>query len=163
MANSKPQVFKVALRGEALMDNPRWNKGTAFTAKEREDFGLTGRLPHTINTIDEQCQRAFDQLSMHESDLRKNDFMQSMRSQNWVLYYALMHRHLKELMPIIYTPTEVSDMVGVGVCGRIHLLDRQMRLRNILIFFAVLRAFTFRSRTKIIWRETSWSRLETRI
>ncbi len=92
------------------MDNPRWNKGTAFTAKEREAFGLTGRLPPhpTVNTIDDQCQRAYDQLSNHESDLRKNAFMQSMRSQNWVLYYALMQRRLKALMPIIYTPTEVS-------------------------------------------------------
>lgn len=116
-----------------------------------------------INTIDDQCQRAFDQLSMHESDLRKNDFMQSMRSQNWVLYYALMHRHLRELMPIIYTPTEVSSKSICGSCADFHLLCRQMQLRSTLICSAVPRDFTFPSQTKIIWRETSWSRLETRI
>lgn len=31
-----------------------------------------------------------------------------MKDQNWVLYYALIQRHLKELIPIIYTPTQVS-------------------------------------------------------
>jgi hypothetical protein len=82
--------------------------GTAFTTKERRAFGLTGRLPHRINSLDEQCQRAWDQLETCGNDLAKNTFLQSLRDQNWVLYYALISRHLKELIPIIYTPTEVS-------------------------------------------------------
>ena len=81
--------------------------GTAFTFDERRAFGLTGRLPHQVNTIDEQCQRAWDQLENCGDDLAKNTFLQSLRDQNWVLYYALITRHLKELIPIIYTPTEV--------------------------------------------------------
>lgn len=104
---ANPQ-YRIRLRGEALLSNPRWNKGTAFTAEERKEFGLTGRLPHSINTIDQQCARAIDQLHSHESDLRRNAFLQSLKAQNWVLYYALLARNLRELMPIIYTPTEAD-------------------------------------------------------
>lgn len=106
MAPKEP-VSRVALRGDAILTHPRWNKGTAFTPEERKAFGLTGRLPYAVNTLDEQCDRAYDQLQGHENDLRKNTFLQSMKDQNWVLYYSLIGRHLRELIPIIYTPTEV--------------------------------------------------------
>jgi malate dehydrogenase (oxaloacetate-decarboxylating) len=101
-------VFKVALRGDTLLTSPRWNKGTAFTKEERNDFGLTGRLPFRVNTIEEQCERAYDQLCSRESPIQKNLFLQSLKEQNWVLYYSLLSRHLKELTSIIYTPTEAE-------------------------------------------------------
>ncbi|KAG1840296.1 hypothetical protein DFJ58DRAFT_810866 [Suillus subalutaceus] len=101
-------IFKVALRGETLLTSPRWNKGTAFTKQERNDFGLTGRLPYRVNTIEEQCDRAYDQLSSRGSPIQKNSFLQSLKEQNWVLYYSLLSRHLKELTSIIYTPTEAE-------------------------------------------------------
>lgn len=104
----QPQVYKLRLRGDALLNAPRWNKGTAFTEKERQSFGLTGRLPYTVNTLEQQCQRAYDQLKSQDNDLQKNAFLQSLKEQNFVLYYGLLERHLTELMPIIYTPTEVS-------------------------------------------------------
>ncbi|KAI0673958.1 hypothetical protein C8Q78DRAFT_968020 [Trametes maxima] len=99
---------RVALRGSAILTSPRWNKGTAFTIDERKAFGLTGRLPFRVNTLDEQCDRAYDQLQSRPEPLRKNTFLQSLKDQNWVLYYALLSKHLKELTPIIYTPTEAK-------------------------------------------------------
>ncbi|EPQ60022.1 hypothetical protein GLOTRDRAFT_32306 [Gloeophyllum trabeum ATCC 11539] len=113
------QVFRVRLRGEAILNNPRWNKGTAFTMEERKAFGLTGRLPFRVNTLDEQCQRAYDQLQMRDTPIRKNSFMQSMKEQNRVLYFELLRRHLKELIPIIYTPTE-----GDAIANYSHLYRR---------------------------------------
>ncbi|KAI0658324.1 hypothetical protein C8Q70DRAFT_1045707 [Cubamyces menziesii] len=101
-------VHRVALRGEAVLTSPRWNKGTAFTLDERKAFGLTGRLPFRVNTLDEQCDRAYDQLEARPEPLRKNTFLQSLKDQNWVLYFALISRHLRELIPIIYTPTEAE-------------------------------------------------------
>ncbi|KAL1749263.1 hypothetical protein HDZ31DRAFT_59546 [Schizophyllum fasciatum] len=106
-SDAQKQVFRVALRGDALLTSPRWNKGTAFTVEERHAFGLTGRLPYRVNTIDEQVERAYDQLS-GRSDIGKNSFLQSMKAQNWVLYYSLIGRYLHELVPIIYTPTEAE-------------------------------------------------------
>lgn len=31
--------------GQAILDDPFRNRGTAFTAEEREEYGLTGMLP----------------------------------------------------------------------------------------------------------------------
>jgi hypothetical protein len=75
------QVFRVALRGDALLHSPRWNKGSAFTAPERAAFALTGRLPAQLNSLDEQCERAYAQLESHPSAISKNSFLQSMRAQ----------------------------------------------------------------------------------
>ncbi|KAJ3871657.1 hypothetical protein F5051DRAFT_189093 [Lentinula edodes] len=111
--------FRVALRGEALLAHPRFNKGTAFTASERKAFGLTGKLPYRINSLDEQCQRAYDQLQSQTTDIGKNSFLQSMKDQNWVLFYSLLTRHLRELIPIIYTPTEAEAIANYS-----HLFRR---------------------------------------
>ncbi|CCM01578.1 uncharacterized protein FIBRA_03638 [Fibroporia radiculosa] len=109
----------VSLRDEAILTSPRWNKGSAFTAEERKAFGLTGRLPFRVNTLDEQCERAYDQLQSRESPLRKNSFLQSLKDQNRVLYYSLISRHLEELTPIIYTPTEAEAIANYS-----HLFRR---------------------------------------
>jgi malate dehydrogenase (oxaloacetate-decarboxylating) len=111
MTGTGRNVFRIALRGDAILATPRWNKGTAFTMNERMQFGLVGRLPYQVNTLDQQCQRAYDQLSSRETPLRKNSFLQSLKEQNSVLFYQLLHRHLKELMPIVYTPTEARVVV----------------------------------------------------
>ncbi|EGN93731.1 hypothetical protein SERLA73DRAFT_189484 [Serpula lacrymans var. lacrymans S7.3] len=116
---SSEKIFRVALRGDGLLTSPRWNKGTAFTRKERKAFGLIGRLPSAVNTLDEQCERAYAQLQSHESPIRKNSFLQSLKAQNWVLYYSLLSRHLKELTSIIYTPTEADAIANYS-----HLFRR---------------------------------------
>ncbi|KAJ3769404.1 hypothetical protein FB446DRAFT_748154 [Lentinula raphanica] len=112
-------IFRVALRGEALLTHPRFNKGTAFTEKERHAFGLIGKLPYRVNSLDEQCQRAYDQLQSQTTDIGKNSFLQSMKDQNWVLFYTLLTRHLRELIPIIYTPTEAEAIANYS-----HLFRR---------------------------------------
>src|SRR5260370_29988877 len=123
MANGNPnRIFRVALRGDAILPNPHWNKGTAFTVNERKQLGLIGRLPYQVNTLDHQCERAYDQLSSRDSPLRKNSFLQSLKEQNTVLFYQLLLRHLRELMPIIYTPTEVRLTSQVHFRLKVHRL-----------------------------------------
>jgi malate dehydrogenase (oxaloacetate-decarboxylating) len=82
------------------------NKGTAFTSAERKEFQLYGLLPPNVQTLEEQVDRAYEQYSSRANDIAKNTFMTSMKEQNQVLYYRLILDHLKEMFPIIYTPTE---------------------------------------------------------
>ncbi|KAF9523079.1 hypothetical protein CPB83DRAFT_863423 [Crepidotus variabilis] len=105
-------VLKIALRGQSLLTSPRLNKGTAFSVTERKAFGLDGRLPYRVNTLDEQCQRAYEQLQTRETPIAKNLFLTSLKAQNWTLYYSLLSKHVKELVPIIYTPTEADAIAS---------------------------------------------------
>lgn len=110
LATSGPQ--ECALTGTALLQTPYLNKGSAFTDAERKNFNLQGLLPASVNTLEEQVQRAYAQYQTHKTDLGKNTFMTSMKEQNEVLYYRLIHDHLKEMFPIIYTPTEGDAIAG---------------------------------------------------
>ncbi|KAI0726870.1 hypothetical protein C8Q72DRAFT_926115 [Fomitopsis betulina] len=119
MSTPAARTLRVALRGHSILTNPRFNKGTAFTTRERKTFGLTGRLPWRVNNLEEQCQRAYDQVCTRDTPIRKNTFLQSLKDQNWVLYYGLIGRHLKELIPIIYTPTQADAIANYS-----HLFRR---------------------------------------
>ena len=48
-------------RGMAVLTTPLLNKGTAFTAEEREALGLTGLLPPVISTLEAQVACAYAQ------------------------------------------------------------------------------------------------------
>ncbi|WWC94900.1 hypothetical protein V866_001751 [Kwoniella sp. B9012] len=100
--------LKVSLRGPAILNNPRFNKGSAFTREERDRLGLRGRLPFAVDTLDEQVERAYMQYKSRETNILKNSFLASMKSQNWTLYYALLSKYLIEMFPIVYTPTEAD-------------------------------------------------------
>lgn len=104
LATDKP--VSVSLTGHNLLTSPAYNKGTAFTAAERETFDLHGLLPTNVQTLEVQVRRAYQQYASRDSDIAKNTFMTSMAEQNTVLYYRLIQDHLKEMFPVIYTPTE---------------------------------------------------------
>ncbi|KAL5450831.1 hypothetical protein PMIN07_001360 [Paraphaeosphaeria minitans] len=104
LSTSGPQ--ETVLTGNALLRTPYFNKGSAFTDKERDTFQLHGLLPSNVQTLDEQVRRAYAQFQSRPDDLAKNTFMTSMKEQNEVLYYRLVLDHMKEMFSIIYTPTE---------------------------------------------------------
>ncbi|PYH30742.1 NAD-dependent malic enzyme [Aspergillus neoniger CBS 115656] len=103
-ASSGPLVCP--FEGRDALQSCQFNKGSAFTEEERRTFKLHGLLPPNIQTLEEQVQRAYEQYSSRDNDLAKNTFMASMKAQNEVLYYKLIDTHLKEMLSIIYTPTE---------------------------------------------------------
>ncbi len=89
----------------AVLDDPLRNRGVAFTSEERRGLGLVGRLPSGVLTLDQQAQRAYDQLQHQASDLAKNVYLEQLHDRNEVLYFALLTNHLAELLPIVYDPT----------------------------------------------------------
>ncbi|KAK1726413.1 malic enzyme [Colletotrichum acutatum] len=95
-----------AVTGSALLNTPYLNKGTAFPDDERREFNLTGLLPQSIHSLDQQLHRAYEQYKSRQDDLAKNTFLTSLKEQNEVLYYRLLQEHLPEMFSIVYTPTE---------------------------------------------------------
>lgn len=98
--------IECSITGSVLLNNALYNKGTAFQPQERQEFKLKGLLPEKVNSLDDQVERAYKQFRYLKTPLARNDFCASMRRQNLVLYFALVSRNIKEMLPIIYTPTE---------------------------------------------------------
>jgi len=96
--------IETRLTGKNLMTTPQLNKGTAFTQEELETFGLLGKVPARIETLEEQVKRAYFQLSEYNDDLQKHIYLNNLHDKNQVLFYKLVTDHLLELFPLIYTP-----------------------------------------------------------
>lgn len=88
-----------------ILQNPLTNKDTAFTLEERAKYGLTGRLPVVVETLEQQATRAYRQFSSYEKDIEKYIFLDQLHNRNEVLYYKLLIDHLAEMLPVIYDPT----------------------------------------------------------
>jgi len=91
--------------GMSLLRDALRNKGTAFSEKERDRFGLRGLLPPRVFKMSQQVERALRQLRRKESDLEKYIFLTALQQRNETLFFRLLLDHLEETMPIIYTPT----------------------------------------------------------
>ena len=92
-------------RGVKIIHNPVLNKGTAFTTKEREILGLRGLLPPKVLCQELQAQRIMENLKKKPNDLEKYIYLVSLQDRNENLFYYVLGNNIKELMPIIYTPT----------------------------------------------------------
>ncbi|KAK7202818.1 malic enzyme [Myxozyma melibiosi] len=92
--------------GLEMLNLPQFNRGTGFTAEERETFKLHGFLPSSLQTLESQATRAYQQFRSLPTPLDKNSFLMSLKTQNEVLYFRLLQDHLKEMFSIVYTPTE---------------------------------------------------------
>lgn len=109
------------LKGQALLENPIFNKGSAFTETERDVFALRGLLPPHVDTIDVQLQRAYNAFSEAKDDLAKHIYLRQLQDTNEILFYRLLAEHIEEMLPIVYTPT-----VGTA-CQRFSQIYRRPR------------------------------------
>jgi malate dehydrogenase (oxaloacetate-decarboxylating) len=102
--------YRTKARVLAVLNSPQLNKGTAFTAEERTELGLTGLLPPEISTLDVQVTSAYTQYGRLTDALSKNIFLTALHDRNEVLFYKLFSGHLREMIPIVNDHT-----VGMAV------------------------------------------------
>jgi len=93
------------LGGYALLRNPRFNKGTAFTRAERQAHGLEGLLPVATTTIDLQVARRHAEIANLDDDLQKYLVLSDLQARNETLFYAVLMSDPATYMPLVYTPT----------------------------------------------------------
>jgi malate dehydrogenase (oxaloacetate-decarboxylating) len=105
--NKEGQIDYIEINalGQSLLTAPKLNKGSAFNAEERQAFHLLGKLPYAIETLDQQVTRIYQQFLKKGNDLQKHVYLRSLHDTNETLFYKLVSQHLKEMLPIIYTPT----------------------------------------------------------
>jgi malate dehydrogenase (oxaloacetate-decarboxylating) len=118
---STATVVETARYGYDLLTEPLFNKGTAFTQEERDQFELNGLLPPNIGSLDDQVARRLVAFRAFSTDMQRYVFLRELQDANETLFYALLTRNLEELMPIVYTPT-----VGQG-CQEFSRIFRKPR------------------------------------
>ncbi|KAI8319889.1 hypothetical protein GQ54DRAFT_292164 [Martensiomyces pterosporus] len=79
--------------------------GTAMPYEARTALHLKGLVPSAVEDFSAQEARAYEQLTSKGSDLEKYIFLSWLRNTNLDLFYRLVLKHLKEIAPVIYTPT----------------------------------------------------------
>ncbi|KAK0421110.1 hypothetical protein QR680_015065 [Steinernema hermaphroditum] len=92
-------------RGVDLLKNPQLNKGMAFSLHERQQLGVHGLLPPAFMTEEQQAYRVLALLRKQPNDLARYVVMDNLHSRNMKLFYRVLCDNIKELMPIVYTPT----------------------------------------------------------
>jgi len=112
---------RVRKRGRALLLDPYFNKGTAFPLEEREALGLLGLLPPALCTLEQQLERCYENFQAASGPIAKYVYLAGLHDRNEVLFFRLLHEHLEEMVPIVYTPV-VGD-----VCRRFSHLYRRAR------------------------------------
>ena len=90
--------------GRALLQDPHYNHGTAFTAAEREALGLDGLLPAGVITLEQQAKRSYEQYQAQPNDLGKTSSWRRCTTATQVLYFKLLEEHLMEMLPVVYDP-----------------------------------------------------------
>ena len=91
--------------GLTVLRDPALNRGTGFTAKERDRLGLRGLLPPCVITQDQQVQRVLENFRRLPNDLEKFINLNSLHDRNETLFFRVVSDYPDEMMPIIYTPT----------------------------------------------------------
>lgn len=107
------------LTGIQLLQDPRFNKGTAFSCEERRAFGLRGLLPPGVQDMKTQLERVLGNFRRKGDDLERYIQLISLQDRNETLFYRVLIDHIETMMPIVYTPT-----VGLACQKHGHIYRR---------------------------------------
>jgi malate dehydrogenase (oxaloacetate-decarboxylating) len=99
------KYMEVYLDGIALLRLVLSNKGTAFSYEERVALRLDGLLPPQFNTLQQQIDRVYKGFAQAQSNIDKYQYLRAVQERQEILFYALLEKHLEEMLPIVYTPT----------------------------------------------------------
>lgn len=133
--------------GVAVLRDPAFNKGTAFTEAERDVLGIRGLVPPCVSTIERQLVRVLGNIRRKATNLDKYIFLAGLQDRNMTLFFRVLMEHIEELMPIVYTPTvgeaclEYSNILrrphGIFITaqdkGRVARLLRNARTEDVRI------------------------------
>ncbi|XPS74556.1 Malate dehydrogenase (oxaloacetate-decarboxylating) (NADP(+)) [Ascochyta lentis] len=71
----------------------------------RKHLGTYGLTPPAVESFDVQAQRCLRLLAMKTTPIEKFQYLTHLKASNVHLFYRLLSQNIKELTPLIYTPT----------------------------------------------------------
>lgn len=107
-------VHTKELGGKQLILDPSTNQGMAFDLQTRQMLGMHGLLPPYVMDQDEQLDRLWHNFNTLESNIEKYGYLQDLSNRNEKLFYRMLASDIKQLMPIVYTPTVGEACVKFG-------------------------------------------------
>ncbi|KAG7108996.1 NADP-dependent malic enzyme like protein [Verticillium longisporum] len=102
---STDYVPKSSACGYQVLREPAWNKGLSFTPDDRVSKNLTGLIPHVMESIQTQSARAMKMINTRSTPIDKYMYLSTLKDQNMDLFYRVLIDNIRELMPLVYTPT----------------------------------------------------------
>ncbi|KAG2537151.1 hypothetical protein PVAP13_9NG251700 [Panicum virgatum] len=110
-----PAPCIVQKRGNDILNDPWYNKDTAFPLTERDRLGLRGLLPPRVMSFEQQYERFINSYRSLEKNTRgepdsivalaKWRILNRLHDRNETLYFRVLIDNIKDLAPVIYTPT----------------------------------------------------------
>jgi len=114
------QYVAVSQKGKVLLLDALTNKGTSFTQRERDELDLHGLLPPVVCPIKQQMERTYEAFKAKTTNIEKFIYLTSLQDRNETLFYRLVHDHIDEMMPIVYTPSSArpARSTRTSIAGR---------------------------------------------
>ncbi|KAL9130325.1 MAG: hypothetical protein Q9217_001464 [Psora testacea] len=78
---------------------------TSHSTAVRKYNRIHGLIPPTVESPQVQIARCLKQLSRQEKDMDKYLYLSGLRNTNVHVFYRLVTQHIKDIAPLIYTPT----------------------------------------------------------
>ncbi|TYC64301.1 NAD-dependent malic enzyme [Rhodobacterales bacterium] len=110
----RPKTTAKSPSTTTLLNDPSFNKGTAFTEEEREELGLTGLLPAHVDTLETQILRVHTHLEAKGTDLERYIYLMGLCDRNETLFYAVLMQDPARFVPIVYDPTIAQACLEYG-------------------------------------------------
>jgi len=97
--------IQITSRGAEILNNPLFNKATAFKGGERDRLRFRGLLPPRRLNMALQKEKVLEEIRGAETMIQKHLILEDVHDRNETLYHRILVDHMEEMAPIIYTPT----------------------------------------------------------
>jgi malate dehydrogenase (oxaloacetate-decarboxylating)(NADP+) len=101
----KEEAMTTNKRGIEVLQDPSFNKSTAFTEAEKQALGIVGLVPDATETEDLQLSRVLMQLGHKSTDLDRYIYLVNLLDHNETLFYRTVMSDPARFLPIVYDPT----------------------------------------------------------
>ena len=135
--NKIVNIMNSSKSGIELLHDPVFNRSTAFTENEKQEFGLVGLVPDVVETGDLQLQRVIMQLGQKHTDLDRYIYLVNLLDHDETLFYKTIMSDPERFLPIVYDPTIGEACLKFGhiyrqTRGMYLSITRRGKVRDIL-------------------------------